>query len=185
MWHSIVLESTITYRVTNNCHACEYSNSVFDFCFSGFWLPDPTPPIIKEVAYLKLNTRLKTSAQDTRLNFTISGNVLLSFLVRPRPNVVLTKWNLLDEIPEPNVFNEQKSYFVMITHGINGSVMDVILDLQASHENYDGPLVDITVVTTHWEYHKEFTPTFNGLLARVPKWAFAVPSVASLESRTY
>lgn len=59
------------------------------------------------------------------------------------------------------------------------------LSFQSNLANYDGPLVDLVVTTTHWEYHKEHTPVFNRLLARVPKWAFVVPSVAYLDAHTY
>lgn len=50
------------------------------------------------------------------------------------------------------------------------------------NENYDGPLLDVTVVTHHWEYHKEHTSTFAALLAKLPSWAFAVPAVASINT---
>lgn len=62
---------------------------------------------------------------------------------------------------------------------------NVILTFQTKDANPTGPIVDINVVTFHWEYHKEHTPAFAQLLARVPKWAFAVPAVASLHAWTF
>jgi len=110
---------------------------------------------------------------------------LTSFLLRPKPTVQLNRWNILPTIPEPNEFNGENGYFVMITHGVDGEPMNVTLDLKTEIGNYDGPLIDIIIVSTHWEYHKEHTPAFSILLKRIPKWAFAVPSVAALEAFTF
>lgn len=57
-----------------------------------------------------------------------------------------------------------------------------IFRFQVNDPKFDGPLIDLTIVTFHWEYHAQHTPAFNSLLSRVPKWAFTVPAVASLRS---
>lgn len=150
----------------------------------GYWLPGPAP-ILRESASLKLLSKSSKSSFEKELNFQLSGNVLVSFLVRPKPSVSLNGWSLLKNVPESTDFNGQKSYLVMITHGLEVGPMNITLSLKSTIENYDGPLVDITIVTTYWEYHKEHTPAFMSLLTRIPKWAFVVPSVASLEAFTF
>lgn len=149
----------------------------------GYWLPGP-PPIVKDVSTLTLNSREKLNNEQTRLNFTITGSVLTSLMFRTKPEVTLSSWNILSTIPEPNEYNNEKNYFVMITYGSKGDSMNVILDLKGEKKDNE-PLIDVTIVTIHWEYFKEHTPPFAQLLARVPPWAFAVSSVAELHAKTF
>lgn len=96
-------------------------------------------------------------------------------------------WNLIDHVPEQNFFEEQRGYFVMITHGTEPTPFNVTLDFKTPM-GYDVQtlgLMDISVVTTHWEYHSEHTPSFANFIAKVPKWAFLVPSVASVDVYEY
>lgn len=150
---------------------------------SGYWLPGPAP-IVKDVSTLTLNSLKKLSDHESRLNFTITGSVLTSFMLRPKPGVTLNNWNILPTIPEPNEYNEEKSYFVMITHGLKGDPMNVIIDLNGAIRDNE-PIIDVTLVTIHWEYFKEHTPPHAQLLARVPPWAFVVSSVAELHAYTF
>lgn len=99
----------------------------------------------------------------------------------------LINWSLLDKVPEKNFYNDQKGYFVMITHGTEPTPFNVTLVFTTSNPGYDVKdlgLMDISVVTTYWE-HNEYTPTFSNLIARVPKWAFLVPSVAAVDVYEY
>lgn len=150
----------------------------------GYWIPGPSP-LIREVATLKLINRTKISSTSHQLNFLLSGSYLTSLQIRPKDSIQLTKWNLLNTVPQKNYFNNQRAYFVMITHGLEAEPMEISLEFKTNSENYTRSLVDISLVTFHWEYHKEHTPTFANLLAKVPKWAFAVPSVASLTSWSF
>lgn len=50
---------------------------------------------------------------------------------------------------------------------------------------YDGPIVDMTLVSFNVEYHKEHTPAFAKLLAKMPKWTVTTPIVSSLDSWTF
>lgn len=90
-------------------------------------------------------------------------------------------------MPEQNFYEGQRGYFVMITHGAKPTPFNVTLDFrsQPGYNVVANGLMDISVVTTHWEYHKEHTPSFSSLIAKVPKWAFLVPSVASVEVFEY
>lgn len=148
-------------------------------------MPGPSP-LVKDVSELKLNERIKLSPNEIRLNFTITGTVLTSLMLRPKPGIELIGWNILPTIPDPNDYNNEQSYFVMITHGLKGDPMNVILDLKSKVKvASNSPVIDATIVTIHWEYFKEHTPPFAQLLARVPPWAFAVSSVAELHAHTF
>lgn len=59
-----------------------------------------------------------------------SGSFLFSLQIRPKKGVDLVKWNLLDEVPEPNEFYGVKAYFVMITHGLDAPPMNVELEFE-------------------------------------------------------
>lgn len=94
----------------------------------------------------------------------------------------------------------------MMTHGLDAAPKNVTLGFkvfnsyaielkelrsslsyhfQLDTPNYDGPLLDVSLVTFHFEYHKEHTSTFAAMLAKVPSWAFVVPSVASVQIWTF
>lgn len=152
--------------------------------YGGYWIPAPSP-LIREVASLKLVEKLRMNRNLYRLNFILNGSYLIALYIRPKENVTLYKWNIMKDVPQPNNFHDQKAYFVMITHGLEAPPMNITLDLKTDKNDYDGLLLDISLVTFHWEYHKEHTPTFANLLAKVPKWAFAVPSVAALRSWSF
>lgn len=148
---------------------------------TGFWIPGPQP-LVREEGSLVLTKKELLSEHVHRLSFTLSGSYLMSFLIQPKNGVSLVNWNIIDSVPEPNVYYGKKAYFVMITHGLEAPPMNITLDLKTKLPHQTGSLVDIAIVTFHWEYHKEHTPTFANLLAKIPKWAFAVPSVASYKS---
>ncbi|XP_055905553.1 endoplasmic reticulum metallopeptidase 1-like [Eupeodes corollae] len=150
----------------------------------GYWVPAPTP-LIREVATLKLISKEKISPKIHRLNFLLIGSYQLSLHIRPKDSVTLDRWNLMDYVPEPTVYNKQKAHFVMISHGIESAPMNITLDFKTTSDNHERPLVDISLVTLHSEYHKEHTPAFAHILAKLPRWAYAVPSVASLVSWTF
>lgn len=111
-----------------------------------------------------------------------AGSYLYSVQIRPRPNVELLKWNLLDFIPEPNEWNGKNGYFVMVNHGLQAPPLQLHLEFNTK-AGHNGPLVDVTVVTFHWEF--QATPAFANLLARIPKWTFPVASTASLQAHTF
>lgn len=80
-----------------------------------------------------------------------------------------------------------------ITHGIQSNnawrfrfAADAILNfyrILQTNPDHKGPLIDINVVTFHWEFNA--TPAFANLLARLPKWAFPVASTASLQAYSF
>lgn len=131
-------------------------------------------------------TRTRLSATEHALNFTLTGPVLMSLQLQPRPGVRLVRWNVLDTgVPPPNVFQQREAYFVLMTHGLDGGAHPVTLVLRTGDDSDVAPLVDVSLVTMHWEYHHEHTTTFAGLLAKMPDWTFTVPSVASVQSWTF
>jgi hypothetical protein len=148
---------------------------------NGYWLPGPEP-LIRQSGTLTMEKKEKLNKSEHRLTFQLSGSHLISFMVRPKSTISLKKWSFTPTIPEPNVWNNQQAYFVMITHGLDAGPMNITMVVESEIVDFDGPLVDITIVTTHWENHREFTPIFTTFLSRVPSWAFVVPSVASLTS---
>lgn len=60
--------------------------------------------------------------------------------------------------------------------------MQITFCTQFDVPNYDGPLVDVTLVSFNVEYQKEYAPAFAKLLAKMPKWTDTTASVSSLES---
>ncbi|XP_055371692.1 endoplasmic reticulum metallopeptidase 1-like [Condylostylus longicornis] len=150
----------------------------------GYWVPGPAP-LVRELCQFKLTNRSSLTPKIHRLNFSLSGSYVISLQIRPKESVKLKSWSFLNSVPNPNIYNKQKAYFVMITHGLEANGMNITIDFETNNEKYTKPLVDISVVTWHWEYYKEHTPTFANILAKVPKWAFAVPSVASLTAFTF
>lgn len=80
-------------------------------------------------------------------------------------------------------FNGHKGYFAMVTHGLEAPPLELRMEFDVNFNYTHGPLIDFSVVTFHWEFKP--TPVFANLLARVPKWAFPVASVASLQAHVF
>lgn len=155
------------------------------------------------------NKRLKMIKNEIllRKRFHFSGSYLYSIQIRPRPNVQLLKWNLLDFVPEQNDVNGHTGYYAMVTHGLEAPPLELHMEFDVIYwsdqknnclsqwrliglsswfqakTGHSGPLVDVSIVTFNWEFKP--TPVFANLLARVPKWAFPVPSTASLQAFTF
>lgn len=151
---------------------------------SGFWVP-ALAPIIREKGVLILTERKQLTKKVHRLNFMLSGSYYMALQIRPKDNVVLDKWNLLDHVPKPIKQNKYNAHFVLIVHGLEAPPMNITLDFKTVHDDHKKSLADIALTTFHFEYHKDHTPTFANILAKLPKWAHAVPSVASLTSWTF
>lgn len=75
----------------------------------------------------------------------------------------------------------------MLTHGTEPSPFNVTLDFKypPGYNVGQNGVMDISVVTTHWEYFSEHTPSFSNLISKVPDWAFLVPSVAAVDVFEY
>jgi hypothetical protein len=135
---------------------------------------------------MKLNKKVLLNDNESETHFTITGCIQSSFSIRPRPRVELIKWDILDHVPGRIDLGKDKAHFVLITCGLDKeNQMNVTMVFRHELPNYDGPLVDISLTTTHWEYHKEHTPVFQNLLNRVPDWAHVVPSVAEVNTYTF
>lgn len=115
----------------------------------------------------------------------LTGSFYMALTIRPKDNVVLDKWNILDRVPEPIKHNNQKAHFVLIVHGLESPPMNITLDFKTVHSDHKKSLADIALTTFHFEYHKDHTPSFSNILVKLPKWTHAVPSVASLTSWTF
>lgn len=140
----------------------------------------------------------------------ILGSYLISMAIRPTKNVKLTKWNIMDAPPTPTEHGGMEYFvmvthglqagpmeiildFEVRTRLLYHEFMNNISDYQLcklpfcmcsscsqTETNHNGPVVDISVVTTHWTF--DATPIFSDLLARFPKWAFPVSNVASVQA---
>ncbi|XP_055523743.1 endoplasmic reticulum metallopeptidase 1-like [Wyeomyia smithii] len=152
--------------------------------FENYWVSGPQPMIHSEVK-CSLRSKEKISNYETQLKLTLSGDDQCSLLIGPRAGVSLTKWDIVDQMANPIEFNGQRAYFVLISAGINPGPMNFTLQLKHEILNYDGPLIDIIVTTTFWDYQKHHTPVFRKLLSRVPSWSHIVPSVAALNSYVF
>lgn len=150
----------------------------------GFWVPGPAP-VVREVGHLILALHERVTATHHRMHFMITGSYLMSLQIRPKESVRLEGWNLTPQVPPETVYNNQKFYFVMITHGLEHDALNITLSFKTADKDFKRSLVDITLVTTHFEHHKEHTSIFANMLAKLPSWAYAVPSVASLKSWTF
>lgn len=107
--------------------------------FSGFWLNAPAP-LIRDEAHLKLEKKIKLSEVTQQLQFSINGSYLYSLQIRPKPGVTLSKWNLLDYVPEMNNVNGHKGYFVMVTHGLEAPPFNVTMEFNV-RQRYAWPLI--------------------------------------------
>lgn len=65
----------------------------------------------------------------------ISGSHLYSLQIRPKNGVKLINWNLLDNLPEPNEFLNEKAYFAMVTHGVEAPPLQVTLEFEVKIKN--------------------------------------------------
>lgn len=52
--------------------------------------------------------------------------------------------------------------------------------MQTATENNVGSLLDMTLVSINYDKQSEYTDDFKKILNRVPEWAYAVHSVASV-----
>lgn len=75
------------------------------------------------------------TAVTQQLQFSINGSYLYSLQIRPSPGVNLSKWSLLDNVPEMNDVNGHKGYFVMVTHGLEAPPFNVTLELDVSSDS--------------------------------------------------
>ncbi|XP_062551183.1 endoplasmic reticulum metallopeptidase 1-like [Armigeres subalbatus] len=145
--------------------------------FDNFWLAGPAPTVDTMVTLTLIHTE-QIDAHIRRLHFTIEGSIQSSLIIGPKVGVRLVGWSLLDELTAETEFNGQRGHFVLITHGLPGEPWNVSMDFEHPDPNYDGPLVDIAVVTTFWEHHDKHTQNFTDLIKKFPSWAHVIPSVA-------
>lgn len=47
-----------------------------------------------------------------------------------KPGVTLANWDISDKLPEANVWDGQRGYFVMVTHGLESPELNFTLDLE-------------------------------------------------------
>lgn len=52
--------------------------------------------------------------------------------------------------------------------------------MQTETENFVGSLLDMTLVSIDYDKESDYTNDFKKILNRVPEWAYAVHSVASV-----
>lgn len=65
----------------------------------------------------------------------ITGSYLYGLQIRPRPNVELSKWSLLDFVPEPNEWNGKSGYFAMVNHGLEAPPLQLHMEFNVMLHN--------------------------------------------------
>lgn len=87
---------------------------------------------MREEVELKLNSRKKLNDLLHQLKFSINGSYLYSLQIHTKPGVSLVNWDISDKVPEPNSWNGQKGYFVMVTHGLEAPPLNFTLSLEVN-----------------------------------------------------
>ncbi|XP_053698537.1 endoplasmic reticulum metallopeptidase 1-like [Sabethes cyaneus] len=147
--------------------------------FDHFWQSAETAPIVHNMFTLAYEGKEKLSDHIWRINFKAEGNLQSAVYVGPKPGVELVAWSLQDVVAPPVTFNNQKAYFVYITHGLaNPKPWNITMDFKIENPSHDGLLVEFGVVSKFWEYHEMHNDEFKELLAKFPPWTNVVPSVA-------
>ncbi|EAT48189.1 AAEL000778-PA [Aedes aegypti] len=175
-------ESVVRMRAMSTCDteifcAVPFYSMWHQIRFDNFWLPGPAPSVDKMVT-LELKQTEQIEEKVKRLHFTMDGSIQSSIIIGPKPGVRLVNWSLLDELTAETEFNGQRGHFVLVTHGLAGDPWNITMDFECEDGNYAGPFVDISVVTTFWEYQDKHTQEFSNLIEKFPSWAHVIPSVA-------
>ena len=97
----------------------------------GYWLDGPRPSAINPTT-VQLNDKRVLGDGLVEMSFMLEGSTLTSFLLRPKPNVSLHKWSLTPVVPKPNEWMDNNSYFVLITHGVEGEPFNITLTLKVN-----------------------------------------------------
>ncbi|XP_068152302.1 endoplasmic reticulum metallopeptidase 1-like [Drosophila tropicalis] len=150
----------------------------------GFWIPSPMPTI-REISHLELLSHQQLSDRNHRLNFALTGSYLASLQIHLRDNVSLKQWSLTTNLPSSVNYNKKDSYFVLITTGLESEAFNITIDVETAEQHHKRALLDITLVSTYFDYHKDHTSIFAKIISKLPRWAHVVPSVASLKSWTF
>ncbi|XP_058462171.1 endoplasmic reticulum metallopeptidase 1-like [Malaya genurostris] len=153
--------------------------------FDNYWISGPEPSA-DGVVTLAYQGRQRITDRIERLSFTMEGSIQSSLIIGPKPGVKLVSWSLLENVTPPTRFNNQDGHFVLITHGLPGVPWNVTMDFEHPDDHeYDGLLVDISVITTFWEFHRNHTDEFTKLINKFPTWAHVIPSVAVMNIHVY
>lgn len=152
--------------------------------FDNYWLPGPAP-VADKVVTIRKTKQEQIGEHVRRLTFVLEGSIQSSIIIGAKPGVKLVGWNLLEKLTPATEFNNQQAHFVLVTHGLPGEPWEVTLDFEHEDKNHKGLLVDIAVVTTHWEAHRMHTKEFTDLLNKFPSWAHIVPSVAVMNIHVF
>ncbi|XP_055540788.1 endoplasmic reticulum metallopeptidase 1-like [Wyeomyia smithii] len=148
--------------------------------FDNFWLPGPEP-VVNKMVTLKLQDTEQITDHIRRLHFTLEGSTLSSLIIGPKPGVKLVSWSLLEEVTPSMEFNNRDGHFVLITYGLpDDGPWNVTMDFEHQERDYAEPLVDLAVVTTFWEFHRNHTEELNDLIRKFPSWAHVIPAVAAM-----
>ncbi|XP_053694454.1 endoplasmic reticulum metallopeptidase 1-like [Sabethes cyaneus] len=146
--------------------------------FDNFWIPGPEP-IVEKTVTLNLRGTEQISDHIRRLHFTLEGSFQSSLIIGPKSGIKLVNWSLLEGVTPTTNFNNRNGHFVLITHGLPDDVpWNVTMDFEHQEKDYTGPLIDLAVVSTYWEFHKNHTKEFNDLIRKFPNWAHVIPTVA-------
>ncbi|XP_050068625.1 endoplasmic reticulum metallopeptidase 1-like [Anopheles maculipalpis] len=152
--------------------------------FTSLWSPQPkNHPNTPDMVQLSLNgwelVRHSSNSSRIKLTFSLNGSFQSSLLVRPSRNVTLQGWNLTTDVPAQLTAAGHSAYSVVITHGLAGEPITLMLELEAAKPQTEpvSHLVDISVTSNFWEYHQHFSDEFSRFVSSFPGWAHVVPAV--------
>ncbi|XP_055696268.1 endoplasmic reticulum metallopeptidase 1-like [Lutzomyia longipalpis] len=146
----------------------------------GFWLPS-SGPLIRDHTHLKLESRKVITPVVHQLDLSVIPKRQMALVIRPRDNVTLIQWTLAREIPPMRDFFKDTGHFVRIESGFPGDTLNFTLSMKISGQQTPDVLVDILLVATFTHLSAEYTPTFTNMLVKIPPWASATPSLATVK----
>lgn len=129
MWLACIIHTSINGGVSLFSLTSKEFLQIYIF-FSGFWVPGP-PPLLRDVADLKFVSQQKIAPHMHRLSFVLTGSYMMSLQIRLKDSVQLKNWTISNRIPpEESIYNKNKAYFVMISHGLETEPLQFSLDLK-------------------------------------------------------
>lgn len=145
----------------------------------GQWLPSSTPKF-PDISLIDSHSKINLSDNRVKISFTSNGTSLSAIFIRPRQAADLVSWSFSDEVPD--TFN--KTYFVSIANGFETEPLKFDLTLK-TEGRYDGPLLDITLISIKFDRKNDYTADYKKILERVPDWAFAMNCIAAVTGYVY
>lgn len=142
------------------------------------WLPASSPKVLDN-AIIDSHNKIVLDNNSVKFEFSINSTALSGLYIHPREHAELFSWSFSDEFED--LMN--KTYFVSVANGLESEIKPYKFDITLKvPTNIKNPLIDITLVTTHYNREEDYTTEFKNLLIRFPKWTFPVSVLAAVNS---